>query len=366
MDSNTQLRMTMNDIKFMKAALQLSKKGIGFTEPNPLVGAVIVKNNRIIASGYHPRFGAAHAEQFALKHVKEKDTTLYVTLEPCAHYGKTPPCTKCILEKKVIRVVIAMKDPNPLVNGKGIKRLQEQGVKVEVGLLHHIAAKINRHYITYMTEKRPYITLKAGVSIDGKLTDKYRKSQWVTDETLRQYSHSFRGEFSAIMAGVQTVIDDDPQLTLRESGWAHKRFYRVILDTRNRLDTSLRIFKEQERFPLILFSSKQARDKTLKAEHHFFVSPHKLGRGLDLTEVLETLYRMGIASVMVEGGGTLFDSLLKARLYDEIVLSIANTLIGGETSVQFFSSGASVSSPIVLKEKEIIPLETGHILRGLK
>jgi diaminohydroxyphosphoribosylaminopyrimidine deaminase/5-amino-6-(5-phosphoribosylamino)uracil reductase len=356
----------MDDIKFMKAALQLSKKGIGFTEPNPLVGAVIVKNNRIVATGYHPRFGAAHAEQFALKNVKEKDTTLYVTLEPCSHHGKTPPCTDCILEKKVKRVVIAMKDPNPLVNGKGIKRLQEPGVKVEVGLLHHIAAKINRHYITYMTQKRPFVTLKAGMSIDGKLTDKYRKSQWVTDETLRQYSHSFRGEFSAIMAGVQTVIDDDPQLTLRESGWAHKRFYRVIPDTRNRLDTSLRIFNEQARFPLILFSSKQARDKTPKTEHHFFVSPHESGRGLNLTEVLETLHSMGIASVMVEGGGTLFDSLLKAGLYDEIVLSIANTLIGGEPSVQLFSSGASVSSPIVLKEREIIPLETGHIIRGYR
>lgn len=356
----------MDDIKFMKVALELSKKGIGFTEPNPLVGAVIVKSNRIIAFGYHPHFGAPHAEQFALKNTKEKDTTLYVTLEPCAHYGKTPPCTECILENKVGRVVIAMKDPNPLVNGKGIKRLQEQGVKVEVGLLQHIAAKINRHYITYMTKKRPYVTLKAGVSIDGKLTDKYRKSQWVTDETLRQFSHSFRGEFSAIMAGVRTVIDDDPQLTLRESGWAHKRFYRVILDTRNRLETDLRIFKEQERFPLILFSSNQARDKTPKTEHHFFINPHESGRGLDLGEVLATLHGMGIASVMVEGGGTLFDSLLKAQLYDEIVLSVANTLIGGESSVQFFSSGVSVSSPIVLEEREIIPLETGHIIRGYR
>ena len=363
---NTQLRTTMDDIKFMKVALELSKKGIGFTEPNPLVGAVIAKNNRIIASGYHPRFGAPHAEQFALKNIKEKDTTLYVTLEPCAHYGKTPPCTECILENKTARVVIAMKDPNPLVNGKGIQRLQEQGVKVEVGLLQHIAAKINRHYITFMTKKRPYVTLKAGLSIDGKLTDKYRESQWVTDETLRQISHSFRGEFSAIMAGVQTVMDDDPQLTLRERGWAHKRFYRVILDTRNRLETDLRIFKEQERFPLILFSSKHARAKTPKTEHHFFINPHESGRGLDLGEVLETLHGMGIASVMVEGGGTLFDSFLKAQLYDEIVLSIANKLIGGESSVQFFSSGVSVSSPIVLEEREIIPLETGYILRGYR
>jgi diaminohydroxyphosphoribosylaminopyrimidine deaminase / 5-amino-6-(5-phosphoribosylamino)uracil reductase len=356
----------VDDVKFMKAALELSKKGIGFTEPNPLVGAVIVKNNRIIASGYHPRFGAAHAEQYALKHVKEKDTTLYVTLEPCSHHGKTPPCTDCILDKKVKRVVIAMKDPNALVNGKGIKRLQKQGVNVEIGLLHPIAAHINRHYITYMTQKRPYITLKAGVSIDGKLTDKHRKSQWITDEHLRQYSHSFRGEFSAIMVGVQTVIDDNPQLTLRENGWAHKRFYRVILDTRNRLNADLRIFnpREQERFPLVLFSSKETQDKTMKTKHHFFISPNESGYGLNLTEVLEILHNMGIASVMVEGGGSLFDSFLKLRLYDEIALSMANTLIGGDSSVQIFSSGTDVASPVILKKKEIINLKTGCIIRG--
>lgn len=356
----------MDDIKFMKAAFQLSKKGIGFTEPNPLVGAVVVKNNRIIATGYHARYGAPHAEQMALKHVKEKDTTLYVTLEPCVHHGKTPPCTDCILEKRVKRVVVSIKDPNPLVNGRGIKRLQEQGVKVEVGLLPHIAARVNRHYITYVTRKRPYITLKAGVSIDGKLTDKYRRARWITDENLRQYSHSFRGEFSAIMAGVQTVIDDNPQLTLRETGWRDKRLYRVILDTRNRLDTNLNIFNRQERFPLVIFSSEDTQNKTPKTGHHFFVSPHESGRGLKLEPIMEALYNMGIASVLVEGGGTLFDSLLKTQLYDEIVLYTANTLIGGDSSVQFFTSGTDVSSPIVLKKREIIPLDTGCIIRGYR
>ncbi|UCH93723.1 MAG: bifunctional diaminohydroxyphosphoribosylaminopyrimidine deaminase/5-amino-6-(5-phosphoribosylamino)uracil reductase RibD [Candidatus Aminicenantes bacterium] len=366
MDLNTQLRVTIDDIKFMKAALLLSKKGTGLTEPNPLVGAVVVKNNRVISSGYHARYGAPHAEQIALKNVNETGTTLYVTLEPCTHHGKTPPCTDCILKNKVKRVVMAMKDPNPLVNGKGIKLLEDQGVTVDLGLLQHVASKINRHYITYMTKKRPYVTLKAGVSIDGKLTDKYRNSQWITDETLRQYSHSFRGEFSAVMAGAQTVIDDDPQLTLREKGWKYKQLYRVILDSRNRLDTNLRIFKEQQRFPLILFSSKKTRDKAPKIEHHFFVSPDETGRGLKLAEILETLYGMGIASVLVEGGGYIFDSFLKTQRYDEIVLSTANTLIGGEASVQFFPSGASVSSPIILKKREIIPLETGYIIRGYR
>jgi diaminohydroxyphosphoribosylaminopyrimidine deaminase/5-amino-6-(5-phosphoribosylamino)uracil reductase len=356
----------MDDSKFMKIALELSKKGIGFTEPNPLVGAVVVKNNHIIASGYHSRYGAPHAEQLALKKVKETGTTLYVTLEPCAHYGKTPPCTDCILAKQINRVVVALQDPNPLVNGKGIKLLRERGVAVEVGLLQAAAAKINRHYLTYMAKKRPYVALKAGVSIDGKLTDKYRESQWMTDESLRQYSHSFRGEFSAIMAGVQTVIDDNPQLTIRESGWKSKRLYRVILDSQNRLEVNLKIFKEQERFPLILFSSRDAGDKTPKAGHHFFVSPNAAGRGLDLAEVLAVLHGLGIASVMVEGGGRLFDSFLQTRLYDEIVLSTANKLIGGEAAVQFFPSGARISSPVLLKRREIIALEGGYVIRGYR
>ncbi len=356
----------MDDLKFMKVALDLSKKGIGFTEPNPLVGAVVVKNHRIIASGYHARFGGPHAEPTALEKVDSADTTLYVTLEPCTHYGKTPPCTEGILKKKVKRVVVAMKDPNPLVDGKGIRRLEEQGVKVEVGLLQPMAQKINRRYLTFMTQKRPYITLKAGVSLDGKLTDKYRKSQWVTDETLRRFSHSFRGEFSAVLVGAQTVIDDDPQLTLRESGWEDKKMYRVVLDSDNRLDPHLKIFKEQERFPLILFSSKKAPDQIPKVERHFFISPDETGRGLELKEVLDTLYNMGIASLLVEGGGQVIDAFLKARLYDEIVLFTAYSLIGGTSSVQLFSTGTGLSSPVVLKETGIIPLENGYILRGFK
>lgn len=355
----------MDDIKFMKAALKLSKKGLGLTEPNPMVGAIVVKNRKILATGYHPRYGKAHAEQMALANVQKTGSTLYVTLEPCLHYGKTPPCTDLIIEKKVKRVVIAMTDPNPIVNGKGIQQLQQNNIQVEAGLLADMARKINRHYITFMTEKRPFVTLKAGISIDAKLTDKNRQSQWITDEHLRAFSHSFRGEFSAIMAGVQTVIDDNPQLTLREAGWGDKRFYRVILDSQNRLDSSLRIFQEQDRFPLILISSTQAPNRSTKVQNHFFVTPLPDGN-LDLVEVLKILYQMGIASVMVEGGGRLFDSFLKAQLYDEIVFSVADKLIGGASSVQFFPSGTTVNQALVLKDREIIPLQTGYIVRGYR
>jgi diaminohydroxyphosphoribosylaminopyrimidine deaminase/5-amino-6-(5-phosphoribosylamino)uracil reductase len=356
----------MDDIKYMKAALKLSKKGLGFTEPNPMVGAVVVKEGKILASGYHFQYGGPHAEKVALEKVKGPGATLYVTLEPCVHYGKTPPCTDLILEKKVKRVVVAMEDPNPRVSGKGIEKLEQNGVEVETGLFRDIAAGLNRHYITYMNKKRPYVALKAGVSIDCKLTDKNRKSQWITDEFLRQYSHSFRGEFSAIMAGVGTVMDDNPLLTLREPAWEPKRLIRVVLDSQNRLDTNLNIFYDQERFPLILFSSKDAKNKTPKVKRHFFVGPDPLGRGLDLNAVLETLRGEGVASVMVEGGGGLFDSFLQTRLYDEIVFSVADMLLGGDTSVQFFASGTPLSDPVTLKERRVIPLKTGYIIRGFK
>jgi diaminohydroxyphosphoribosylaminopyrimidine deaminase/5-amino-6-(5-phosphoribosylamino)uracil reductase len=356
----------MEDIKFMKIALKLAARGMGFTEPNPMVGAVVVKNGCIIGAGYHQRFGADHAERAAFKHVTEPGSTIYVTLEPCPHFGKTPPCVDLLLEKKVQRVVTAMQDPNPLVNGKGIRKLEENGIRVDVGLLSEMAHKLNRHYIKFMTGQTPYVTLKAGVSLDGKLTDKFRNSQWITSEKMREFSHSLRGEFSAVMVGAQTAIDDDPQLNIREPDWADKKLYRIVLDTQNRLDTRLQLFKgNQEQFPLVIFSSKETQNKTPKAKHHFFVSPGASG-GVDLKEVLATLYQVGIASVMVEGGGSLFNSFLEEKLYDEIILAAAGTLVGGEDSVQLFSSGTSVSSPIELKEREITVLESGYIIRGYR
>jgi diaminohydroxyphosphoribosylaminopyrimidine deaminase/5-amino-6-(5-phosphoribosylamino)uracil reductase len=357
----------MIDTKYMKIAMKMSRRAVGFTEPNPMVGAVVVKDGRVLSVGYHRKCGAAHAERDALRTIKEDGTTLYVTLEPCIHFGKTPPCVDFIIEKKVKRVVAAMQDPNPLVNGKGFRKLKEKGIEVEIGLTADMACKMNRHYIKYITQKMPYVALRAATSLDGKLTDKFRKSQWITGEELRTYSHSLRGEFSAIMAGAKTIIDDNPMLTIREGGWGEKKLYRVVLDSQNALDTRLKIFnaQEQERFPLILFSSKEAKNMTPKVKHHFFVKPHREG-GLDLKEVLEVLYRMEIASIMVEGGGALFNSFLKTDLYDEIILSQAGTLIGGKDSVQLFADGTSVSTPIELNEREITQFRTGHFIRSLK
>lgn len=355
----------MNDTKYMKIALKTARRAFGFTEPNPIVGAVVVKNGKLLAVGYHRRCGAAHAERDALRKITEPGTTMYVTLEPCIHHGKTPPCADLLIEKKVKRVVIAMQDPNPKVSGQGIDMLKAHGITVDVGLLEDMARRLNRHYIKYITQHLPWVTLKAGASLDGKLTDKFRKSQWVTSLEMRTLSHSMRGEFAAIMAGSKTVIDDNPQLNIREAAWEDKKFHRVILDSQNTLDTGYRLFEEQERFPLVLFSSREAENQTPKIEHHYFVSPAP-GGGLDLREVLEKLYQLEIASVMIEGGGALFNSFLKEKLYDEIIVSQAGTLIGGKESVQLFSGGTSVTTPIELNHREITNFKTGHMVRGLK
>jgi diaminohydroxyphosphoribosylaminopyrimidine deaminase/5-amino-6-(5-phosphoribosylamino)uracil reductase len=350
------------DICWMKTAIELGKKGIGYTEPNPMVGAVVVKNGKVLSSGFHRHFGAEHAEAMALNRVEETHATLYVPLEPCCHLGKTPPCTDLIIKKKIRRVVIALQDPNPLVNGQGIRRLEQNRIRVDRGCLASLYSRLNRHYLGYMTRKRPYVTLKAGVSLDGKLTDKFRKSRWITGDKFRQISRSFRGEFSAILTGDLTVGDDNPALTINENEWPDKKLWRVVLDTHNRLDSKKQIFREQSRFPLILFSSERAKDRATKTDHHHFVPA--FGDELDLKTVLDILFLNGIASVLVEGGGRIINSFLKNRLADEIILFTAHKLIGGTGSVQLFASGAGLSEPITLVDPEILDFESGMIVRG--
>jgi len=349
-----------DDLRFMRAALSLSRGGRGFTEPNPLVGAVVVEDGRIAATGFHAAFGGPHAEALALQGIRRTGTTLYVTLEPCAHYGKQPPCVDLIVEKRVERVVAAMRDPNPLVDGRGIAALEKRGIRVDTGCLADDCARVNRHYLTFMTRGRPHVTVNAGVSLDGKLTDRFRRSQWITDPELRDMSHSLRGGFSAILVGVKTVEDDDPQLTVRDPAWKGKRLTRVVLDTENRLDTTRRVFQERADFPLFIFSAKRTRKQGRKVERHFFVDEGE--DGLDLDHVLRVLWKQNIASVLVEGGGAVIDSFLRTGLYDELVLFTANKLLGGRESVQIFPSGASVDDPLRLDGYEIMEFPAGFVL----
>jgi len=357
-------RFSKDDIIFMHLALTLAKRGIGLTDPNPMVGAVVTKSGNILSTGYHKRYGGDHAERIALDKIDIKGTTLYVNLEPCSHTGNTPPCTDLIVGKGVSRVVIPFADPNPKVNGEGIKKLRSAGIIVEIGLLEKEAGKLNRHYLKHISSGNPWVTVNAGVTIDGKLSDNDRNSQWVTGELSRFVSHSFRGEFSAIIVGSGTVIDDDPMLTIREEGWVGKKFIRVILDNRNRLDKNMKIFNMGVNSPLYIFSGKDYEKNGKKCKHHFFVESEHDG-GVDLNKVLKILGETGISSLLVEGGGTLINSFLRLRLCDEMVLFIADKFLGGRNSVELLSEGMLLTDPIKLMDKSIIRLKEGFIVRGM-
>ena len=207
------------DNKFMKMAINEAKKGLGFTNPNPMVGAVIVKDGKVISKGYHHACGMLHAERDALANVKSnaitENSTIYVTLEPCCHYGKTPPCTEAIIDANISRVVCAMTDPNPKVSGKGIEILRNNGIDVEVGLLEDEARKLNTFFLTRQTKKRPFVALKIAQTLDGKTASQSGKSQWITGEKARNHGHFLRHKYMGILAGINTVLADDPMLNCR-------------------------------------------------------------------------------------------------------------------------------------------------------
>lgn len=359
---NRVTQFSESDTRFMRAAISLGLRGRGFTEPNPMVGALVVDREEILSSGYHRNFGAPHAEAMALDTISRKHTTLYVPLEPCCHYGINPPCVDLIIRKKVKRVVISLPDPNPRVNCKGIDVLKNSGIRVDQGCLSDYYAGINRHYFKFITRKIPYVTLKAGISLDGKLTDKHHRSKWITDEKLRKVSHSLRGEFSAVLVGGSTALKDDPGLNIRERGWGDKKLVRVVLDTHNQLDMKKKLFQQQKRFPLVLFSSENARNQTPKTDHHYFIASKD--EALDLGTVLETLARLRIASVLVEGGGQVINSFLENRLADELVMFTASKIIGGRDAVELCASGVPLSRPIRLIRPEIVELDSGYMIRG--
>lgn len=353
-----------NDLKFMKIALKLARLGLGYTEPNPMVGAVAVKNNRILASGYHRSFGAPHAETMALERLAIPGATLYLTLEPCSHFGKTPPCVDLIIARRIRRVVVAMIDPNPLVSGAGMRKLRAHGIETRLGVCRGQAERLNRHYLKAIAARVPYVALHAGISLDGKLSDDAGHSRWVTSAEGRRYSHSLRGEFSAILAGRGNIVADNPLLTLREPGWQGKTLYRVVLDSDNSLSRRLNVFKEQERFPLIIFSSRTAANRKKKVPLHFFVGRDR--HGLLLADVLCELYKLGIASLLVEGGGRVLDSFIREQRFDEVDLFFADKLIGGRHSSQVFASGFPIDEALELEDCRWISFADGSILRGYR
>ncbi|MFN3598242.1 MAG: bifunctional diaminohydroxyphosphoribosylaminopyrimidine deaminase/5-amino-6-(5-phosphoribosylamino)uracil reductase RibD [Aquificaceae bacterium] len=321
----------MEDIKFMERALELAKRRKGLTHPNPTVGCVIVKDGKVVGEGYHERAGMPHAEVVALEKAGEraKGATLYVTLEPCTHFGRTPPCTDAIIRAGLKRVVIATLDPNPLVSGKGVGRLKNAGIEVSVGVLEEEAKKLNEDFFTYISQKRPYITLKWAQSIDGSMATREGDSKWISGEESRCFAHQIRSEATAILVGVNTALRDDPELTIRAFPW-ERQPTRIVLDPQLRIREDLRLIRDGKA-PTLIITSSENKEKIKRLEDlgiKVVFAPTMEGK-LNLREVLRELYFMEIMHLLVEGGSITHTTFVKENLFDRLWVFLAPMLIGG-------------------------------------
>lgn len=320
--------MTKED--YMRLALDIAKRGIGYTSPNPLVGCVVVKDNRIIAEGCHERYGEFHAERNALTNCQEdlSGATMYVTLEPCCHYGNTPPCTDIIIERGIEKVVIGSMDPNPKVAGKGAQILRAHGIEVESGVLEKECLALNDIFFHYITTKMPYVAMKYAMTMDGKIATHTGDSKWVTGEEARHHVHELRKRYRAIMVGVGTVLADDPMLNCRIEEGVNP--VRVVCDSKLRIPLDSQIVKTAKEITTIVCYAEGEEEKVTSLQKAGVELLHQAKEGrVDVTAVMKELGDRGIDSVLVEGGGTLHGTLLKSNLVKKIYCYLAPKLIGG-------------------------------------
>lgn len=325
------------DERYMERALELAELGSGFVNPNPLVGAVIVKDNRIIGEGYHQLFGGPHAEINALRNAMEDvaGATMYVTLEPCSHYGKTPPCVEAIIENGIARVVIGMVDPNPIVAGNGVRILREKGIEVQTGMLEDRCRLQNEVFIKYITTGKPFCIFKSAMTLDGKISTYTGDSKWVSGEDSRRLVHRLRNRVSAILVGVGTVMADNPMLTTRLDDERVKNPVRVIVDTRGRIPMESNIVETAGDVRTILATTHLAHEDIIDELRgkglEIILAPEKDGK-VDIAYLVQKLGEMGIDSILIEGGGAIGYSFLEEGLIDKVLFFIAPKLVGGTDS----------------------------------
>ena len=343
------------DESFMRRALDLARNGYGWTNPNPMVGAVIVKDGRIIGEGWHTKCGNLHAEREAFAHCAEdpRGATLYVTLEPCCHWGKTPPCTEAIIGNNIARVVVGAPDPNPLVAGEGVRQLREAGIEVAEKVLLQECLDINKVFFHYIQTKLPYVIVKYAMTLDGKIATKTGASQWITGESARAHVHTQRHRFSAIMVGIGTVLSDDPMLTARlgegkdliaswktESEFMEDPFpddvlsnnpARIVLDSSLQIPLHAKLVATAKEIPTIIatLSTDEKRVAQLRAHGCDVIVMRSCNGKVDLQDLMEQLGQRGIDSVYVEGGATVHAALIESGLVDEVHAYVAPKIFGG-------------------------------------
>lgn len=327
----------MDKEQYMRRAIELAKQGEGHTSPNPMVGCVVVKDGEIISEGYHEKYGEYHAERNALLKCGEeaRGAELYVTLEPCCHYGKTPPCTEIIMEKGIKKVYVGSMDNNPLVGGKGVQILRDHGIEVETGILEAECRDMNEVFFHFMETKRPYVVMKYAMTLDGKIACATGDSKWVTGGEARRYVHHLRKKYMGIMVGIGTVLEDDPMLNCRIEDGVDP--IRIICDSELRIPLDCQLVETAKDIPLIVAcredliceeSQKEKAEALQKAGATIIATSGT--NGVNLEELLEKLGEQGIDSILLEGGGTLNASMLEAGLVDRVYAHIAGKLVGGK------------------------------------
>ncbi|MBT5868641.1 MAG: bifunctional diaminohydroxyphosphoribosylaminopyrimidine deaminase/5-amino-6-(5-phosphoribosylamino)uracil reductase RibD [Nitrospinaceae bacterium] len=316
----------------MRRTLELAV--LGTTSPNPMVGAIIVRRGKVVGTGYHTRAGAPHAEVEALKQAghKAKSADLYVNLEPCCHFGRTPPCIDAIIQAGIKRVFVGMRDPNPKVSGKGLRALKAKGIAVVSGILDQECQKLNESFVKIMKTGQPFVIIKSALSLDGKIATRSGDSQWISGEMARNHVHKIRSQVDAIMVGTETVLKDNPRLTCRLKTGLVKHPTRIILDRRNRVPLTANVFKNSRSQKVVYVTGLNlpaARHKTLLAKKVDVLQVKAGAKGFNIKSLLKELANKDINSILVEGGAELNASIVKAGGADRIITFISPILIGG-------------------------------------
>lgn len=357
------------DEKYMRLAMQLAGNAIGRTSPNPLVGAVIVKDNRVVGCGWHRKAGTPHAEVHALNQAGElaQGADVYVTLEPCAHYGKTPPCAKALVEAKVKNVYGGLLDVNPKVAGKGFKILEDAGIHVEYGFLQDELRKQNEVFFKWIEHKKPFVVLKAAMTLDGKIATATGQSKWITNETSRAYGYKLRDIYDGIMVGINTVIEDNPMLTARVDGG--KNPIRIVVDSSLKIDINANVVQDKSAKTIIATTDKADKDKILKLQAQdvdVIVVDKDKNDKVDIEKLLDILGQQNICSILVEGGATLSGSFVARKLVDKVYFFIAPKIVGGkEAKTPVAGTGIlNLQEALALKDIQIEKLEEDILIIG--
>ncbi|MBN2810200.1 MAG: bifunctional diaminohydroxyphosphoribosylaminopyrimidine deaminase/5-amino-6-(5-phosphoribosylamino)uracil reductase RibD [Deltaproteobacteria bacterium] len=359
------------DSGFMQEALVLARKGRGLTSPNPMVGAVVVAEGEIVGRGYHPRAGEPHAEIFALREAGDRalNAELFVTLEPCNHQGRTPPCTRAIINAGISRVVIGTSDPNPQVAGRGAACLEQAGIRVESGLLDQECCQLNEFWNKYITTGLPFVTLKSAASLDGRIATHSGNSQWISNEKSRLYVHQLRASHDAILIGIGTLLKDNPRLTARRPGENPRNPYRIVVDSLLRTPLNSQIFGTDGAEKMLLATRRQSEEKLAPyralVKEILILPTNPLGQ-IDLGQLMRELGQREITSVLIEGGSEINGSALDSQIIDKICFFYAPILIGGRGSLGMISGEGceTVAQALPVKDITIRHFDSDLCLEG--